>query len=384
VLPATLGRICPAPCEKGCRRKEQDDPVAIRSMHRWAGDAAIRAGRPFDLGEPKPATGKRVAIVGAGPAGVATAVYLALDGHAATVFDEHDQAGGALRYAVPAEDLPPEVLDAELAVLAELGVETKLGTRVGRDVAFEELRREYDAVVVATGALEEGADLFGLERTDAGVKADRRTLATPAEGVFAAGDVVRAQRMAVRSVGDAKTVVASLGRFLAGQPVAAPARRFGVRIGKLQEGEITEFMKAATEAARVAPAGGPGAGFTEAEARTEAARCLHCDCRKPETCRLRAVAEACGASATRIKGERPVFRQLGDHPRVLYEPGKCIACGLCVQICERSREPLGLAFIGRGFDVVVGVPLDRSLAEALHEVAEECVRACPTAALAFR
>ena len=70
--------------------------------------------------------------------------------------------------------------------------------------------------------------------------------------------------------------------------------------------------------------------------------------------------------------------------RILYEPGKCIDCGLCIQIAERAREPLGLTFVGRGFDVRIGVPFNRTLEEALTKVAAECVAACPTAALAFR
>jgi len=147
---------------------------------------------------------------------------------------------------------------------------------------------------------------------------------------------------------------------------------------------MERFMAEASAKARTQPAGGEAAGFKDDEARAEALRCLHCDCRKPETCKLRLYAGEYGANPRRYKNDRRMFEQRAAHPDVIYEPGKCIACGLCVQVAERAREPLGLAFIGRGFDVRVNVPFGRSLAEGLQRVAAECVAACPTGALAMK
>ncbi len=91
-----------------------------------------------------------------------------------------------------------------------------------------------------------------------------------------------------------------------------------------------------------------------------------------------------GAEPARYKGQRAAFVQDVRHELIIFEPGKCIRCGLCVEIAAEAKEPLGLTFIGRGFDVRVGAPLGRSMRQTLVEVAAQCVAACPTAAMAMR
>jgi len=118
--------------------------------------------------------------------------------------------------------------------------------------------------------------------------------------------------------------------------------------------------------------------------RQEAGRCLHCDCRKRVSCGLRKWASDYGAEKKKYNvTEVRDFRIIGSG-NVLFEPGKCIRCGLCVAIAEKHGEDIGLAFIGRGFDLEIKVPFDHSFDEALKNSAEECVAACPTAAIAFR
>ena len=165
-------------------------------------------------------------------------------------------------------------------------------------------------------------------------------------------------------------------------PVSGPEKRFSSRMGRLSDAELAEFMAEASEASRSQPEGQEG--FTPDEAVRQAGRCLHCDCRALATCKLKQYAEQYGADPKRYRGERAPFQQSTQHALVIYEPGKCIHCGLCIEIAARAREPLGLTFIGRGFDVRVGVPFDRPLQEALSQVAAECVAACPTAALAMK
>ena len=116
----------------------------------------------------------------------------------------------------------------------------------------------------------------------------------------------------------------------------------------------------------------------------EAARCLHCDCLQARDCKLRDYGREYGASTAKYHSERRHFTRDASHPAVVYEPGKCIDCGICVQIASREKKALGLAFVGRGFEVRVAVPFNETLADGLADVARECALACPTGALAVK
>ena len=125
--------------------------------------------------------------------------------------------------------------------------------------------------------------------------------------------------------------------------------------------------------------------LNQEDAEKEASRCLHCECLKPDNCKLRDFAEEYDTKQSHFKGEdRGTINKNYEHDLIVFEQGKCIKCGLCIRTTELSKEKLGLTFIGRGFDVVVGVPLNNSLKLGLTETAQKCVEICPTGALAFK
>jgi len=384
-LPAVLGRICSAPCEKGCRRKEYDDAVAICLLKRYVADVDLANDKPY-LPELKNETGKKTAIVGAGPAGLTAAYYLRQEGIACTIFDDHEKPGGMLRYAVPEEKLPHAILAKEIALIEKLGVRFKLSTRIGRDIAWSDIRNEFDAVLIATGEIKpDKIEILQLEIDKNGLKTDKKTNQTSLPNVFAAGSVVHPGKMAVRTVAAGKAAAVSITQYLSGRAVTGTNKLFTVHIGHLRENEINNFMVGVSTEKRTGLQNGCPEGMTDDQARGEALRCLRCDCRKYNTCKLRTYAEKYQARPRRYKQTRPIFERNTQHPEIIFEPGKCINCGLCVQIAAAAGEKSGLTFVGRGFDVRVRVPFNDSLKEALtQQTAAQCAAACPTGALSLK
>ncbi|HEY3523105.1 MAG TPA: FAD-dependent oxidoreductase [Candidatus Limnocylindrales bacterium] len=157
-FPSVLGRVCPAPCEEHCRRDEVDEAIAIRDTHRYAGDQVLRAQLNDGLDPPVPfevqaKTGRRVAVVGSGPAGMAAAYYLLIAGHDVTVFERDPAPGGMLRYGIPQYRLPKvEVLEAEYESVTRLGGRIVCDAELGRTFTLDDLRNQgFDGVLVAIG-----------------------------------------------------------------------------------------------------------------------------------------------------------------------------------------------------------------------------------------
>ncbi len=384
-LPAILGHICPAPCEKGCKRKFYDAPLSICLLKRFAAEVDLAQASPYQP-PVDDKSGKKVAIVGTGPAGLAAAYYLLQKGHACSLFEQNSEPGGQLRYGVPEDKLPRSVLNAEIERILSLGAEFFMEQSLGRDVGLEELCKDYDALVLAVGTLEpEALKSFGLEKTARGIAVDKKTFETSIPGVFAGGNAIFPAKMAVRAVAHGKNVAASVDQFLNGKQVVGVSRRFNSVMGKMQESEAEEFLKEAEDLERIEPSGGLGPGFAAKEAAEEASRCFGCDCRKPETCKLRRFADEYAADQQRFKfREKSKLQKVVQHDLVIYEPGKCIKCSLCVQITKKAGEEFGFTFINRGFEVRVTTPFHEPLQRGLQKAARDCVEACPTAALSWR
>jgi formate dehydrogenase major subunit len=540
VLPGSLGRICPRLCEQECRRDAFGRAVAVGALHRYAADLDRAAATPY-IPWCAPATGKSVAIVGAGPAGLAAAWRLLQKGHGCTLFDTHPLPGGMLRYGIPAYRLPKDALDAEIEAIKKLGARFRMGSQWGRDFTLAGLRERHDAVFLAIGAqraraLEcEGEELAlpgtgflemlaagsppplgpdvlvvgggntaldcarsavrlgarnvcvlyrrgrneipclaqevdaaevegvrfeflvapirlersgprlrltcrrmtlgspdgdgrrkpvavdgsdytvecstvisavgqtveralavreGLAVTAWGIAANETTLATNLPGVFAGGDAVLGADLAVRAVAAGKLAAASIHQYLSGVPVAGEPVPFSVTFQPLDDAERAAVFRDIESAGRVRTTEIPLArrlasfdevdlGLSGEDAAREASRCLSCGCRKTD-CSLRALASEYQADPRRFAGARRRFSRDLSHPEVAYEAGKCIGCGVCVQIAAVAREELGMALIGRGFDVVAAVPFGRPLSEGLRQSALRCAAACPTGALSLR
>lgn len=351
VFPWTLGYVCPAPCENPCRRKSYDETMQIRMLHRNAAEKAHRDNP--ELLECPPDTGKQVAVIGGGLTGMSAAWVVRKSGHACTIYEKDERAGGKWR-DVTEEELPMEVLDAEIDWIARLGVDFQYNSEVGAAVSIDDILAKYDGVIIAcSGVTASGGHVF----------------------------VAKEHKLAVRAVGNGKISAQWLNRYL--KSIDTKDKPFfESKIGKMVKPEL-EIMRQHNENQKIMVVK-PVEGILS-DSQQEAGRCLHCDCRKRVSCGLRIWATEYGVEKRKYNTtEEQDFRIIGLNGDVTFEPGKCIRCGLCVAIAEKYDEDIGLAFIGRGFDMVIQVPFEHSLEEGLVKSAEECIAACPTAAIAYR
>ncbi len=376
-LPSVLGRICPAPCEGACHRKTVDEAVSICLLKRFVGD--LHDLHPFPV---PPLNGKRVAVAGAGPAGLCAAYYLRLKGIEPFLFDRENLPGGELRKSIPPGVLPPVVLDREISSILNTGIHFTGNTLID-DQVFDQLKQSFDALVIATGSLDDISKSYQLKGTPKGLEVNRNSYETSETGVFAIGNVLRPSKLAIRSAGQGKEVACSVDQYLKGEPVTGETERFNSRFGKLMQTEFSEYLKEASKTGRVHP-GHTHMGLNSKEAVAEAGRCMHCDCRAAGNCKLRDYSEQYQSSQKRFQtSPRRRIQKYFQNAEVIYEPGKCIKCGICVRLTEKYGEKLGLTYIGRGFDIVIGVPFNETLDAALKKTSELVAERCPTGALSL-
>ena len=277
-FPAICGRTCQHPCELGCNHKAKDGAVAVHLIERFLGDYAIAHG--FKLTKSNGAVAEKVAIVGAGPAGLSCAYQLARRGYSVTVFDAAPQPGGMMRYRMPRSVIPGEVLDGEIKKLIDFGVQITCGSAIGRDVTLAAVRRDHAAVFFAMG-LQKASQLAVKRDGEGGVAVGELAPESPAGPYLEVSELdARVANTISPAIAQGRSVAETIHAFLSGgQPKskAAPAPVIKPERVKL------DWYPAAPPHAEVAPA--IQFGLTEAEVVEEAKRCMSCGmCMDCETC----------------------------------------------------------------------------------------------------
>lgn len=309
-FPAICGRVCQHPCELNCNRKAKDSPLAVNKLEQFVGDFAIAHGLHAEKLPPVDDTALRVAVVGAGPAGLSAAWHLARKGCTVTVIDAAPQPGGMMRSRIPRSVIPAEILDAEIANILGLGIELRAGCVVGQDLSLEELQRNYQVVFFAMGLqkaaqLELRAGSNGLAALIGELPAELPEI--PLEETTET--VPRVLNTVSVAIAQGRAVAEAISAHLEGRSATQPAASAVIRSESLK----LDWYPAATRAAS-------GAAMTEAEALAEAARCMSCGmCMDCETCWM-----YCSKNC---------FTKLpkGEHNKIKLD--LCNGCGKCAESC---------------------------------------------------
>ncbi len=338
-LPGVLSRICDQPCRLVCRRADAGDPLNVQLLERSLADYCGFAEEPPKHGLSKQ---QRIAIVGGGLSGLSAAHQLAERHYTVTVFETADRVGGRLR-SFPAEVLPPEIVDEEVARLKRLGVDFRTATEVERHISLAELLEQYDAVYVGIGAPPPGASepevsldktgtiSFGATLGDV----DPVTLATAQKAVFAGGSLLRPAEpySPVSSASDGCRAAVSIDRFLKGESLTSHRENEGPYRTRLHTS-----VQGIEPAGAVAPAG-PGMSYSREEAVGEAERCMQCQCLE------------CVKACTYLdhfdeypgKCIRKVTKNIISLPGKSYRThtkvlNACSLCGLCGVVCPTDLD----------------------------------------------
>lgn len=321
-FPGIIGRICDHPCQLACKRQEAGEAISIANLEKFCVE---NYSAPLKVLLP-PKKELRIAIVGGGLSGLTAAFDLAKKGYQITIFEAADRLGRSL-WELPEEKLPRQVILNELAIIQEMGVETKLNTRIGQDISLTELRQRYNAVFM------EDNDLL----------IDPITYATDMAGVFAGGSRVNGSSSLINSVSDGRRAAISIDRYL--QNVSLTASRHN-------EGAFDSLLFTNTElveAQNAVKMHDQASGYNKEEAIAEAGRCLQCEC-------LECV-KACHFLRSYRSYPKKYLREIYNNESIVMGQrhankmiNSCSACGLCEvvcpndlnmgEVCKKSRESM--------------------------------------------
>lgn len=546
---SACGRVCPHPCEAACRRELVDSAVGINHVKRFVADLDLASDDPWSP-IPAPNSGKTIAVIGSGPAGLSAAYYSALQGHAVTVFERLPQPGGMLRYGIPEYRLPKAQLDREIDQIRRVGVDIRCNQALGTNLRLEELKQQYDAVFLGIGswratalqiegeslpgvwlgiryleeitrgreidlgsevivvgggntaidcartalrelksrgvdgsvklvyrrtrdempaekieihdALEEGIEMLFLsaplairqdasgrkellvqkmelgeadrsgrrrpvpiegseyampvdtlisavgQSTDTGflyndmplglnrwgdIEIDGRSFETSEPGIFAGGDCVTGPATVVQAVGAGHRAAEAIDTWLRYGVARRANRDYSCSRGGFEDLPRHEFetmpkikrlsMPALPVDARTDSYIEVELGLDEASAIAEAARCLKCGCGARHACQLRDEASAHAVEFEMPIHDRPFFPIETDHPYIIRDMNKCIACGRCIAACAEVEGPDVLGYHIREGRLVVTTKDGGPLIETDCVSCGQCVDACPCGALDY-
>ncbi len=276
-FPAIAGRVCQHPCEAGCNRKDKEGAVGINLLERFIGDFGVANGLKFS-----PTTAQRreaVAIVGAGPAGLACAYQLRRHGYSVALFDAAPQAGGMMRYGIPRSVIPAEVLETEVANVLQFGVDVRLGCVVGKDVSLDDLRRDYKAVFFAIGLMKP-AQLQPAVKEDGVLFIGELPQEVPAAPQETAELNQRVLNSVSLALAQGLSVAEAIDRHFQKQPAPSQTKPTPIAADKMKLAwypELPPLHKSAQAGLKLE--------MTAAEAIAEAKRCMSCGmCMDCETC----------------------------------------------------------------------------------------------------
>ena len=432
-FPYMLGLVCPKPCQEVCRRGLVEEEIAICQCHGYTGEMVMemdKAPTPFPQ---LPATGKRVAVVGAGPAGMTAAYYAALKGHAVTVFDMMEKQGGIARYGIPEYRLPKVKLDKELNSVWQLrDTEFKGGMMLGRDFSIDDLFTQgYDAVFLGIGAWRSnelripGEDLPGVIEAINYLRMNAEGNPVPVGkgqkvvvlgGGFTTFDCARTSRRlgaevtvvyrrsrkemgavtVIQCIAQGKLAAKAIDRYLAGDDMARVAEEIAAEEAvpelidivpyKPEEPQVRMPMLPFTE--RVQSFQLIENGYDKAAAEKEAARCLQCVCPDVGRCHLQRLSLEHGLTDNRFHRAEPVdyhdYEYDFSHDFILRDLNKCINCTQCVRICRDVIGANCYGLMGGGYDSIVTTPWNVSLKYTDCVSCGACAETCPTGALMMR
>ena len=274
-FPGILAYACSHPCEKECKRIEEDHPIPICHLKRFLVDHVEEPEFEFTPSQEKD---QKVAIIGGGPSGLVAAYDLRKMGYSVTIFESRNELGGLLTHGFPSYRLPRQVIDKDLSIINKMGIEVRLNTEVGKDIPAETLLQSFDAIFMSAGVAntESMTRIFkGLKRTRKGwIQVNPISLESSLKGIFAGGDAVRGPSTIVDSMAHGRKAAISIDRYLRGEDL------MGGR--ELEEKQTSPFQSTLPDSKRKEREILPDMvkplvmGLTPEEAIEEAKHCLNC------------------------------------------------------------------------------------------------------------